>query len=160
MPTQQTSKVSNRFSKLRNNDARLTPDFKDNSPQRCKKRSQKTKFRMAYKVTMHSMPNLPKGLIWGIKWNAIKFWANYPVLRTFHPKDRIPSDPPTFCKYYESALSTRKSCLESHESLFNEEKVHLVRHILSVHHELTLFWHLETKWCHWHPKTVYHHIAN
>ena len=95
MPTQQTSKVSNRFSKLRNNDARLTPDFKDNSPQRCKKRSQKTKFRMAYKVTMHSMPNLPKGLIWGIKWNAIKFWANYPVLRTFHPKDRIPSDPPT-----------------------------------------------------------------
>ena len=56
----------------------------------------KTKFRMAYKVTMHSMPNLPKGLIWGIKWNAIKFWANYPVLGTFHPKNRIPSDPPTF----------------------------------------------------------------
>ena len=31
MPTQRTSEASNQFSKLRNNDARLTPDFKDNS---------------------------------------------------------------------------------------------------------------------------------
>ena len=94
MPTRRPSEVSNRFSKFRKDEAKLTPDFKDNSPQWWKKRSQKTKCRMAYKVTMHSMPNMPKGLIWGIKWNAIKFWANYVAYRTFHLKNRFPSDPP------------------------------------------------------------------
>ena len=67
-----------------------------NQVQRWKERSQKTKFWMAHKVTMHSMPNMTKGLIWGIKWNSIKFWTNYPVLRTFHPKNQFPPDPPRF----------------------------------------------------------------
>ena len=44
MPTRRTSKVSVQFSKSRNNDARIMPDFKDNSPQWWKKGVRKRNF--------------------------------------------------------------------------------------------------------------------
>ena len=64
---------------------------------RRKKRSQKTKFYEAYKFTMYSMANELKGLMWGIKWKAIKFCANCIEYRTFHQSLRFSSDPPTHC---------------------------------------------------------------
>ena len=67
---------------------------------RRKKRSQKTKFYEAYKVTMYSMANELKCLMWGIKWKAIKFCANCIEYRTFHQSLRFSSDPPTYTFWF------------------------------------------------------------
>ena len=65
---------------------------------RRKKRSQKMKFYEAYKVTMYSMANELKCLMWGIKWKAIKFCANCIEYRTFHQSFRFSSDLPMNCQ--------------------------------------------------------------